>query len=29
MVFESVVEIVLSKLLDKFFYGISKNNMEV
>jgi hypothetical protein len=29
MVFESVAEMVLSKLLDKVFYGINKKNIQV
>lgn len=28
MVLESVAEIVLSRFLDKFFYGISKKNIQ-
>jgi hypothetical protein len=29
MVIEAIVEIVLSKFLDKFFYGINRKNIEV
>jgi len=29
MVFESVASIILSRFLDKFFYGINKKNIQL